>query len=82
MFRKSDISKNLFRVFLRSWVRQRISSGIRPKFDIKSNIFFCLKEREKLQRLAEPFFEQGFGIIKLKGTFIFRVPFFENFSSD
>jgi hypothetical protein len=38
-----------------------------------------LKEREKLQRLAELFFEQGFVIIKLKGTFIFRVPFLRIF---
>ena len=47
MFRKSDILKNLFRVFLRRWVRRRISSGIRPKFDIKSNIFFLFERAWK-----------------------------------
>jgi hypothetical protein len=29
----------------------RIYSGILPQYNTKSNIFFCLKERQKLQVL-------------------------------
>ena len=42
-FENLIFQKKLFGAFLRRWVRRRISSGIRPKFVIMSDIFFLFE---------------------------------------